>query len=134
MSFLDEIATKPVADGVGILGTSLFLSSASVIPAGTGPYTTISETGGIAPTRTQNRSGAATQRPTGQVLVRASTYPIARAKAWQYYQSLDGLFNVTLGGTFYLKVVARQEPTDMVMDGQGRPQVVFNIEAEKQPS
>lgn len=134
MSFLDDLAAKLVADGVGVIDISLFMSSKAVIPAGDGPYITVSETGGIAPTRIQNKAAAATQRPTAQVLVRASTYPIARAKALAAYQSLDGTFNATIGTTFYLRLVARQEPTDMGLDAQSRAQVVFNVEAEKQPS
>ena len=135
MSFLDDLSAKLVADGVGVLGTTLFLSSGAVIPAGNGPFITLSETGGAAPTRVQNKTTAATQRPTAQVLIRASSYQVARAKAWAAYQSLDGIFNTTLGTTFYLRIAARQEPTDMGFDATGtRVQVVFNVEAEKQPS
>jgi len=131
--FLDDIAAKLVADNVGVLGTSIFLSSAALIPNGPGPYMTISETGGVAPTRKQNQSQAATQRPTAQVLVRATNYVAARSMCRAAYTSLDGIFNTTLSGTFYLSITARQEPTDMGSEsGTGRVQIVFNIEAEKQ--
>lgn len=139
MSLLDDLAVKLVADGVGVLGTSLFLSSAAVIPAGNGPFISLNEVGGVAPTRIQNARAVATQRPTVQVLVRAggagTGYQTARTKAWNAYQSLDGIFNTTLNGTFYLKVAAKQEPTDMGFDATGnRVQVVFNVEIEKYPS
>ncbi len=135
MSLLDDLAAKLVADAVGVLGATLFLSSRAVIPSGDGPFISLNETGGMAPTRVQNKASANTQRPTVQVLVRAATYPVARAKALAAYQSLDGIFNATLSGTFYHKVTARQEPTDMGFDATGnRVQVVFNVEVEKVPS
>lgn len=132
--FLDDIAARLVTAGVGTLGTDLFLSSAAIVPAGNGPYISIQETGGSAPTRVQNQAGAKTQRPTAQLLIRASTFPTARTKAKSAYDALDGQFNVTLNGIYYLSITARQEPTDLGLDGSGRPQVVFNIDAEKSPS
>jgi hypothetical protein len=134
MSLGTDLVTRLVAQGVGVLGTSLFMSSKAVIPAGNGPYTTVSELGGVGPTRIQNKAGAATQRPTAQVLTRAMTESVARAKAWEAYQALDGIFNTTIGTTFYLRIVAKQEPTDMGLDGAGRIQFVFNVETEKQPT
>lgn len=133
--FLDEIATRLVAQGVGTLGTNIFASSAAVIPEGLGPFLTVIETGGSGPTRIQNQSGAATQRPTAQIAVRAKDYATARLMAKNAYDALDGLFNTTLSGTFYVSITARQEPTDLQgPDGAGRVVVVFNIDAEKYPS
>lgn len=137
MSLLEDLASKLIADNV-IASASLFLSSAAVIPNGVGPFITLNEVGGVQPTRTQNTIRTS-QRPTVQVLVRAggqaAAWSTARAKAWLAYQSLDGIFNSTVNGTFYLKVAAKQEPTDMGFDATGqRVQVVFNLEIEKYPS
>ncbi|MCR4301792.1 MAG: minor capsid protein [Sulfuricaulis sp.] len=141
MPFLDEVAAKLVADGVGALGTSIFMSTKAVIPTGAGPYLTLVETGGAGPGgfrgtggRTQNVAGVATQHPGAQVACRASSYPAARAMAKAAYLSLDGIWNTTLSGTFYLSLTARQEPTDLGLDEAGRAMVVFNIDAEKEPS
>lgn len=135
MSFLDEIANRLVAQGVGVLNTSIFRSSKATIPPGPGPFITITETGGSGPTRVHNKSGASTQRPTAQIMVRASTYETARAKAKEAYDALDGVYNTTLSGTFYQSITARQEPTDIAPDdGAGRAMVAFNIDAEKLPS
>ena len=131
MSFLDEIAARLVSQGVGVLGTSILLSSRTAVPSGDGPYISLTETGGSEPTRIQNQAAAATQRPSAQVLVRATDYAVARAKSAAAYNALDGIFNTTLSGTFYLRVVARQEPTDIGLDAAGRPMISFNIEAEK---
>jgi hypothetical protein len=133
MSVLDDLASKLVVDGICTLGGDLFLGSKAVIPSGDGPYTSLNEVGGVAPTRVQNKAAANTKRPTVQVLVRAKLYNIARDKVAQVYASLDGVFNTTLNGVFYVKVTARQEPTDMGVDATGnRVQLVFNLEAEKQ--
>jgi hypothetical protein len=132
--FLDEIKDRLVAQGVGTYGSNIFLGSRAVIPEGDGPYISLTETGGTAPTRIHNVPGAHTQRPTAQVLVRASSYLVARTKAKAAYAALDGVFNTTISGVFYQKITARQEPTDIGLDGENRVMVAFNIEAEKQSS
>ncbi len=143
MPFLDDIIWKLQQDNVGTIGTNIFESSKAVIPKlggtdptqGAGPFLAISETGGVAPTRIQNKAAANTQRPTAQIVALGVSQPLTRALSSAAYFSLDGLFNVTLNGTFYLRVVARQEPTDMGLDATaGRIQFTFNVEAEKQPS
>lgn len=133
MSILDDLASKLVADGVCTMSNDLFLGSGAVIPSGDGPFTSLNEVGGVAPTRVQNKSAANTKRPTVQVLVRAKAYNVVRDKAAQVYASLDGIFNTTLNGNYYIKVTARQEPTDMGKDATGiRTQLVWNLEIEKQ--
>jgi Bacteriophage minor capsid protein len=81
-----------------------------------------------------NQTAALTHRPTAQILVRAKSYQTARSKSKDAYNSLDGVFNTTLSGTYYQSVTARQEPTDIGLDDVGRPRIVFNIDAEKNPS
>lgn len=135
MPFLDEIAARLVGQSVGVLGSSIFLGSGAIIPAGDGPYMTIIETGGSAPTRIHNIAGASTQRPTAQIAVRAKSYSVARAMAKAAYAALDGVWNTTLSGTFYQSITARQEPTDIGLEeGTSRRMLAFNIEAQKQPS
>lgn len=133
--FLDEIKDRLVAQGVGVYGSNIFLGSKAVIPTGSGPYLSLVETGGSAPTRIQNKESANTQRPTAQILVRATTYPAALNMSRAAYIALDGVYNTTLSGTFYQKIIARQEPSDIGLDATGqRVMIVFNIECEKMPS
>lgn len=136
MPFLDEIAARLVAQGVGTLGTDIFGTSRALIPAGDGPYLSLSETGGTGSAKTQNNTGTA--RPSAQILSRAKDATAARARAALAYEALggvNGLYNVTLSGTKYLRIVARQEVTDTGgVDGAGRAMYSFNIDAEKQPS
>lgn len=132
--FLDEIKDRLVAQGVGVYGSSIFLGSKAVIPDGDGPYLSVIETGGSGPLRIHNEAAAHVQRPTAQVLVRAKSYLVARTMAKNAYLALDGVFNTSLSGVFYQKIVARQEPTDIGLDAKERPMISFNIEVEKQPS
>lgn len=135
MPFIDEIEAKLVAASVGVHGSSIFLGSKAVIPTGDGPYMTLVETGGIAPTRIHNIPGASTQRPTAQIVVRAKAANVARAMAKAAYLALDGTFNTVIAGTFYQSITARQEPRDLgPEEGTGRAMYAFNIEAQKQPS
>lgn len=132
--FLDEIAARLAALSVGTPGSNIILGSKGTVPVGDGPYLSLTETGGNGPRRVHNYPGPNTQRPSAQVLVRASNYVAARTMAKAAYQALDGVFNTTLSGTFYQSIVARQEPTDIGLDEQKRPMIVFNIEVEKSPS
>lgn len=136
MPFLDEIVGRLIEQGVGTLASNIFKGSNAVIPASGGPFLSIAETGGTSSAKTQNDT--ATERPTAQLRVRADDYKDARAMLTGAYAALggaNGLYNVTLSGVFYLSITARQGPTDMGKEeGTGRAQLVFNIDAEKQPS
>lgn len=132
--FLDEIAARLVAQSIGVIGSSIFLGSKAVIPPGAGPYITLIETGGSAPTRIHNKPTPNTQRPTAQIAVRATSYLVARTKAKDAYNALDGVYNTSIAGVLYHSITARQEPTDIGLDDVGRPMIVFNIEVEKAPS
>lgn len=133
--FVFEIRDRLVAMGVGTFGTNIFIGAKASIPSGSGPYLSILETGGSGAARTQNDT--ATERPTAQILVRGMTEPLAKNMIKAAYDALggaNGLFNVTLTGTFYLSITARQNLTDIGLDDPGRQMYDFNIDAEKAPS
>lgn len=135
MSLLDEVAARLVAQGVGTLGVNIFLGSKAIVPTGNGPYLALIETGGSGPAMTQNDT--AMERPTAQVSCRASTEPAARTMLKLAYDALggaNGLHGVLLSGVGYLRLVPRQNITDIGLDGAGRIVLAFNIEVEKQPS
>lgn len=125
---LDDLAAKLVAEGV-VTATSIFTGANAAIPTGNGPYVTLIETGGLAPMRGQNNTPI--RRPGVQVTCRAADYKVARAMAETAYAALDGKFNISLSGTFYVKITARQEPTGMGLDNNKRPIIVFNLDIEK---
>lgn len=138
MAFNTEIANRLVAQGVGTLAATtangIFIGSAATIPDGPGPFLLLKETGGSGSSKTQQ---GATQRPTMQLLARGKSSQAARALLVAAYNALggaDGLYNITLTGTFYVSITARQEPTDIGLDAAKRAMFSFNIDAEKAPS
>lgn len=138
MSFITEIKDRLVAQSVGTFtgaSRNIFIGARAVVPAGDGPYLSLVVTPGTDASRTQNNT--ATERPTAQISTRAATYVAAYAMAKAAYDALggaNGLYNLTLSGTFYVSVVARQTPGDIGQDAAGRPMLSFNIDTEKQPS
>jgi hypothetical protein len=132
MPFLDELAGWLVGAGVGVLNHDIFVSSAAIVPPGDGPYLILVETGGSGSSKTQNNT--ATENPTAQISCRAKKYAAARTMlnaAYEAFGGANGVYNVSLGGTFYLKVTARQNPTDVGLDGAGRAMVAYNVDAER---
>jgi hypothetical protein len=68
-------------------------------------------------------------RPGVQILVRAREASVARAKAKAMHAALDGLYNVTINGTKYQRIVAVQDVMDQRVDETGRPRFAFNLES-----
>lgn len=135
--FLDDMAVYVQEAGLGVVDTSLFLGSDVIVPSDAsddGPYTLLRNTGGVGPTRIQNTAGAATRRPSAQVVSVARTRNAAYDHIHLLFELLDGKDNLIINGVEYVWLRARQEPTDIGMDGQRRLQFAFNIEAEKKPS
>lgn len=133
MAFMDDLGVRLTAEGVTSNPAAVITkgSKAVIPPVGSGAIISIRETGGTGPTRIQNKKSANTKRPSAQIVVRADSYPVARNKAAQAYDALDGVFNTTINGVRYLRIVALQEPTDIGLDDVGRPQVAFNVLTEK---
>lgn len=137
--FLDEIADRLVAQGVGTRGSNIFLGSGASLPDlsktnGEGPFLTLIQTGGSAPLFVHNEAGSHVQRPTAQITARATNIALALAMSKAAYLALNGVWNTMLNGVFYQKITARQEPTDIGLDDVKRRMIAFNIEVEKQPS
>lgn len=134
MAFPYEVKDRLVAQGVGVYGMNIFIGSKAAIPTGDGPYLSISETGGSAPSLTQNGS---TTNPSAQVSCCAATMSAARTMlqlAYDAFGGADGLTNIDLTGVRYLRLKPVQDINDIGLDGAGRPMVAFNIDAEKKPS
>lgn len=71
-----------------------------------------------------------------QVLVRGAKfgYEAAEAQAEAAFQLLRHALGVTVGGTFYDRIVVVGEPAQLVPDANERPRFVFNVEAWKRGS
>jgi hypothetical protein len=133
--FLDELASILVTAHVGVLGTSIFLSSQSSIPAGDGPYLSLKETGGTSPDRTHDLTiQPAYPRPAAQIVGRAKSYVAARAMAQAAYNALVVIRNATVLTTWYVEIAPMQEVFDMGLDDKSRVMCGFNVIAKKRPS
>ena len=137
--FYEDVRDILVTQGVGTYGTDIFVGPKAVLPPlsdvspGTGPILSVIQTGGSGSDKTQNDSS--TELPTAQIVVRATSYDDAMTMLIAAYAALggaDGLFNFDISGARYIRLVARQPPTDLTPDGAARAMVGFNIEAEKQ--
>jgi hypothetical protein len=127
MMFSDDISVKIIALGYATqVGVDIFLTSKAKIPAGAGPYISIVETGGMGSEKTHSTRYP---RPGVQILVRAREASVARAKAKAMHAALDGLYNVTINGTKYQRIVAVQDVMDQRVDETGRPRFAFNLES-----
>lgn len=135
MPVLNEITLFWQQHGVGIINKQIFGSSKAEVPDGDGPYLNLSEYGSFDSQKTHDNR--ATERPTLQAVSRAADYPTARALLQLAYNALggpDGLHNVTLGTTFYLKLAPRGTIFDLLLDDKNRARCAFNIETEKERS
>lgn len=146
--WVDDIVTLFQDAGVGTLnastGTGIFVSQNANVPlAPSGAATvTITETPGSAPERTQNSVIIpAYIRPSAQILVRAKTSKLARAKAQECYNALVGIRNVLvyrepqsyqLSG-WYREINPLQEPFDLGVDDRKEVRFAFNVTAVRRP-
>lgn len=134
MSFANDLAAKIISEGLGTaINTDIFLGSAAAIPTmragdtAVGPYISIIDTGGVSAVREHDGKYP---RPSMQIVVRAASGPIAKAKAEAIHEAIGDLFNVTIGTRFYLRISAVQEVLDMQKDEAGRPRFGFNVNME----
>lgn len=138
MAFLDDLGTRLAAQGVGVVGSTIFKGSKARLPSldepnGEGPFITLIETGGMQPLFVHNYNAPHVSRPTAQVGVRAINYLAARNKSKAAWDALH-IWRTAISGVMYMKIIARQEPTDAGLDAVGRVMIVFNVEADKQVS
>lgn len=129
---LDDIGLYLQTQGLGTLGTTLFLGS---IPLDTPELSIVNsliallETPGLPPERVHDGPAASIEQPVIQVLVRGEPhgYEAARALSEDLYRTLDGLTNITMQGTLYLWLLAQQPPFLLRWDAMARPVIVFQL-------
>ena len=102
-SVLCTPTNKPDSDFVTILSNAglitpnvdTFIGPKKEIPEGDGPFITVVNTGGSSSLFTHD--GEKTQRPSVQIVTRATDYEAARDKAMLIYNYLDGIHELTVG-------------------------------------
>lgn len=138
----DDLVTLMQDAGVGTLNQDIYVSTGSnptIAPSGT---VIITETSGSGPERTQNSViKPAYIRPAAQIMTKASTPKIAKAKAYEAYNALVGVRNVLvyrepqsfqLSG-WYREINPLQEPYDFGKDDAKNARFVFNVIAVRRP-
>lgn len=124
MALLDEIGALLVANGLGTLGTDLFLS---LLPANVASASVvITETGGSAPEYVHESLEASVERPSFQVVVRDTGYANARSKANDIWKLLSKQRNTLLSGVKYLSIRPVQSPFPLGPDENERIQIITN--------
>lgn len=128
MALLDEIASRLVAQAVGVAGsTANWVVKKNWVAPSPDRIIVVTETGGFP---NDGHESALIDRPTFQVRVRgpkggAST---ARTKIAAARTALE-IGNSTLSGRRYVHIVAQSEPTFLGMDENQRPEYVVNFTA-----
>jgi hypothetical protein len=121
---LKEIGTYLQSQGIGTLGTDLFLG---LMPDQPDNCITLFQYAGSPPDL--HWSG---EYPGLQVLVRDKSYPAGKAKIEQIVRELHGLHETVLGGTRYLLIKARGSPEILKRDANNRVELFVNFEIIKE--
>lgn len=129
MSFTTDVMAKLIADGL-VTATNFFVGPAASVPAGVGPFTVMTTTGGMSDELTQNDLDGYS-RPSAQIVVTASTRAVAEAKAEAIRDSLKRVRNVDLSGVNYRSITADQQVFDFPLDTSNRPRSGFNVSVVK---
>jgi minor capsid protein len=140
MSAAADVITLIVTANLGTYSPTdagtILKGSKSVIPAGAGPFITLTETGGSDVEGTHNLTTVpAYVKPTVQVVVRASSYDVAFARAQAIYNLIYPIRNRMVNGTWWREVrMLQSEPMDIGLDADNRPRLSFNFECTKRQS
>lgn len=135
-SFMPDLIVLCEGAELGLTyGTTLFKGPKAQIPNGAGPYVSLIRTGGLGSEGTHNSiEEPAYERPTAQVIARATDYDIAEAMAQSLYDLMWPIQNQFINGTWWRVLNVRSEPFDLPPDDKGRPRIAFNIDCVKRMS
>jgi hypothetical protein len=131
---LDEVAAHLQAEGIGIIGQTLFMGSMPQDEPGTGgqdAITAILEIPSRGPLRNHDR--ALLELPRLQIQTRGAPYgyPAARQKAQEAWDALEAVTNQVLSGVTYLRIEAQRSPFWLRTDDMNRPHLVFDVECSR---
>jgi hypothetical protein len=136
MAVLEDLVAYLEAEGHGTRSQSLFAGRVPMddpgnpVPDAIIALLTIP---GMAPLLTHESFAAAIEQPMIQVLTRGTPYgdQAAMVRAMAAWDTLGSVVNLTLSGTLYLAIQARQSPWKLRDDAERRPEYVFNILVQK---
>lgn len=87
-----EVAKLISDNGLGTSGTDMFIGN--TVPTGNGPFILLIPTGGRSTILSHDDERL--ERPSLQILVRATVYPTAEARIMAIYRLIDGVHNIAL--------------------------------------
>lgn len=133
--FLQDLADLFEANGLGVPGQTLFISSTPILPNSGPNILLILATGGTAPVWVHNENLPAFILPGAQVRSIGPDYLIANDSIQAVYHLIAQVKNQKLSNTFYRRIHITQEPFDLGMDSTtGRVQIAFNMIGDLNPS
>lgn len=128
---LDEIGAHLQAEGIGVIGQTLFLGSMPQDEPGTGSQDAVLAVVEI-PSRppVRNHDLAVLELPRLQIQTRGAPYgyQAARQKAQDAWEVLDSVTNQVLSGATYVRIEAQRSVYWLRTDDNNRPYLLFDIE------
>ena len=128
-TILEAVGAKLQTDGIGTLGTSIFLS---LMPDSPDVCIAVYEYAGLPPLDTFGASvTVALDRPQIQVMTRATRndYVTARDKAVDVRNSLAKISNISLSGITILRIAPSSAVNPIGLDSKDRPLVTISFAA-----
>ncbi len=129
MGLIESIGQFIEDEGLGVQATDLFIGDMPQNAPETA--TAVVETSGLEPTFSHDINGVNYEQPTFQIYTRAEAYSVARDLAESIWIALNKQVNVTLSGSFFLRIMAQHSPFSLGRDDNHRAQIVCNYSARK---
>lgn len=120
MAVLDALGQYLQTQGVGTLGTNIFLT---ILPDNPDVCLVVTEENGTGPVHHLGNNMDALNRPRIRVFARAgrNDYPAARALAQSARVALRGIANQTVEGVYILSITPTSDFYPITRDGDDRP-------------
>ena len=129
MGLIESIGQFIEDEGLGVQGTDLFIGDMPQDAPATA--TAVVETSGTTPKFSHDINGVNYEEPSFQIYTRAEAYATARSLAESIWIALNKQVNVSLSGSFFLRIAAAQSPFSIGRDLNHRAQIVANFNARK---
>jgi hypothetical protein len=135
-TFMSDLIQLVQDTGLGLeYGVNLFKGPKAKFPEGDGPFVSLIRTGGLGAEGTQNLTDVPSyERPSAQIIARATDYDVAESMANRLSEALYPVMNQFVNGTWWRVLNVRSETFDLPPDEKGRPRVAFNIDCVKRTS
>lgn len=128
MSTLDEVGAYLEAEGVGTVGTDIFLGQLAHTPD---DQVAVYEFEGAVPTFVHDAGVPISERPRIQAIARNESYSVGRTKIEAVYTALNKVANQALSATTYHRIFPLQPPFFLKRDENDRVLFACNFQVLK---